>query len=174
MAAKTAKVKGSAALVAVILGSESDMGRMKGALDTLDEFGIPHILRIASAHRTPKLLHEIVDSFTKGGGRVIIAAAGMAAHLPGVIASLTHLPVIGVPMSASMMGMDALLSIVQMPPGVPVATVGVDASKNAALLAAQILAAARPDVEAKVKAFREKQTKKLTARSKELSKAPKG
>lgn len=166
---KNAKNGLETAQIAVILGSESDLGRMRGAIDLLDDFGVGYVLRIASAHRTPELLEQIIKDFAESGGRVVIAAAGMAAHLPGVVASKTHLPVIGVPMGATLDGMDALLSIVQMPPGVPVASVGVDAAKNAALLAAQILATSDPKMEKKVKGFRAGQKKKLAARSKELA-----
>lgn len=122
------------------MGSTSDLPIMEKAARILNDFKVPFEMHALSAHRTP----EEVETFAKGaaarGIEVIIAAAGMAAHLPGVIAASTTLPVIGVPISASMMGMDALLAIVQMPPGIPVATVGVDAAMNAGLLAVQMLA----------------------------------
>lgn len=133
------------ARVGVILGSESDLPRMRDALAILEEYGIPYELAVASAHRSPRLVQEWAGGAEARGLEVIIAAAGMAAHLPGVVAAWTPLPVIGVPLSGSSLGgLDALYSIVQMPPGVPVATVAVDGARNAAHLAAQILAVADP------------------------------
>ena len=126
--------------VSIIMGSVSDLPVMNKAAQFLDEMEIPFEMNALSAHRTP----EEVERFAKGargrGIRVVIAAAGMAAHLGGVIASMTTLPVIGVPIAASLDGIDALLSIVQMPPGIPVATVGINGAQNAAILAAQMLA----------------------------------
>ncbi|MEW6203674.1 MAG: 5-(carboxyamino)imidazole ribonucleotide mutase [bacterium] len=168
MAKKDKKVT-RAAQVAVIIGSESDLPRVVPALETLEEFGVGYELRIASAHRTPEYLEEIVNKFTAEGGRVIIAAAGKAAHLPGVIASITHMPVIGIPISASLDGLDALLSIVQMPPGMPVATVGIDAAKNAALLAIQILSLDQPALTKKLKEDRQNSKKKIKMRSEEIA-----
>jgi len=123
------------------MGSKSDLERMKPASDILNEFGVPNELKVVSAHRAPKLLEEYASGAQTRGIEIIIAGAGGAAHLAGVTAALTSLPVIGVPVeSKSLKGMDSLLSTVQMPPGVPVATVGIDASKNAGLLALRILA----------------------------------
>lgn len=129
-------------LVGVVMGSKSDEERMKPALDTLEQMGIEYEVNVISAHRTPKKAQEYAQTARERGLEVIIAGAGMAAHLPGVLASWTTLPVIGVPLAAGdLKGIDALLSIVQMPPGIPVAcvTVGSAGAKNAAFLAAQIL-----------------------------------
>jgi 5-(carboxyamino)imidazole ribonucleotide mutase len=130
-------------VVGILIGSESDRERMQGAVDELSERGIPHELEVRSAHRTPDSVAEYARSARARGLRVLIAGAGLAAALPGVVAAHTDLPVIGVPLRSSLSvagGLDALLSIVQMPPGVPVACVGVDNARNAALLAARILA----------------------------------
>ena len=136
--------------VSIIMGSTSDLPVMEKAAAILDEFKIPFEINALSAHRTP----EEVEKFAKGaagrGIQVIIAAAGMAAHLPGVIASMTPLPVIGVPVRASLEGLDALLAIVQMPPGIPVATVGINGAQNAGILAAQIIATGDSEVAATV------------------------
>ncbi|MHC4308984.1 MAG: 5-(carboxyamino)imidazole ribonucleotide mutase [Planctomycetota bacterium] len=130
--------------VAVVMGSDSDMAVMQSCIDTLSKFGIEPLVRIISAHRTPQIAAEFADNATKNGIKVIIAAAGMAAHLAGAMAGRTNLPVIGVPLisAGGLGGIDALLSTVQMPPGVPVATVatGMAGAKNAAILAVQILA----------------------------------
>jgi 5-(carboxyamino)imidazole ribonucleotide mutase len=129
-------------VVGILVGSESDCARMQPALDELDARGIPHELEVRSAHRDPDAVAEYAQSARKRGIRVLIAGAGLAAALPGVVAAHTDLPVIGVPLRSRMSvldGLDALLSIVQMPPGVPVAAVGVDNAKNAAALAARIL-----------------------------------
>jgi 5-(carboxyamino)imidazole ribonucleotide mutase len=132
-----------APLVGVVVGSESDRERMRPALDELESQGIPHEFEVRSAHRQPDAVAEYARTARERGLKVLIAGAGLAAALPGVVASHTDLPVIGVPLRSSksvLDGLDALLSIVQMPPGVPVAAVGVDNAKNAALLAARILA----------------------------------
>jgi 5-(carboxyamino)imidazole ribonucleotide mutase len=132
-----------APLVGVLVGSESDRERMQPALDELEQRGIPHELEVRSAHRTPDAVAEYARSARERGLRVLIAGAGLAAALPGVVAAHTDLPVIGVPLRSSLSvldGLDALLAIVQMPPGVPVACVGVDNARNAAALAARILA----------------------------------
>ncbi len=126
--------------VSIIMGSTSDLPIMEKAAKILNEFEIPFEMNALSAHRTPDEVADFATNADKRGVEVIIAGAGMAAHLPGVIAASTSLPVIGVPISASLQGMDALLSIVQMPPAIPVATVGIDAGQNAGLLAVQILA----------------------------------
>src|SRR3954452_10887009 len=130
-------------LVGILVGSESDRERMQGALDELDARGIPHEFEVRSAHRDPAAVAEYASGARGRGIRVLIAGAGLAAALPGVVAAHTDLPVIGVPLRSSLSvldGLDALLSIVQMPPGVPVAAVGVDSARNAAVLAARILA----------------------------------
>ena len=131
-------------LVGILIGSDSDRERMQGAMDELDARGIAHELEVRSAHRTPAAVAEYARDARGRGLRVLIAGAGLAAALPGVVAAHTDLPVIGVPLRSSksvLDGLDALLSIVQMPPGVPVACVGVDNARNAAVLAARILAA---------------------------------
>ena len=135
----------STPLVGIIMGSDSDLPTMQPAADALDEFGIPYELEVVSAHRTPKRMFEYAQSARARGLRLIIAGAGGAAHLPGMVASLTPLPVIGVPVeSHALKGMDSLLSIVQMPKGVPVATVAIGNGRNAGLLAVRILATTDP------------------------------
>jgi 5-(carboxyamino)imidazole ribonucleotide mutase len=130
------------ALVGVIMGSDSDLPVMQGAVDALSEFDVPHEVRIVSAHRTPDVLYDYATSAAERGLRVIVAGAGGAAHLPGMAASMTPLPVIGVPVPLEhLSGLDSLLSIVQMPAGIPVATVAVGNARNAGLLAVRILAA---------------------------------
>jgi len=142
-------------LVGVIMGSDSDLPTMQGALDALDELGIAHEVRIVSAHRTPDVMYDYAQSAASRGLRVIIAGAGGAAHLPGMTASLTSLPVIGVPVPlAQLDGIDSLLSIVQMPEGIPVATVGIGKARNAGLLAARIIGASDPAVQAGIDAQR--------------------
>jgi len=132
---------GSGPLVGVIMGSDSDLPVMQAAIDVLTDFGVPHEVRIVSAHRTPDVMTEYARSAAERGLRVIVAGAGGAAHLPGMTASMTALPVIGVPIPlAQLDGLDSLLSIVQMPGGVPVATVAVGNARNAGLLAVRILA----------------------------------
>src|SRR5580658_316496 len=151
-------------LVAVIMGSKSDWETMTHASKMLTEFGVPHETRIVSAHRTPQLLAEYATGAAERGLEVIIAGAGGAAHLPGMTAAYTTLPVLGVPIeSRSLKGIDSLLSIVQMPAGVPVATlaIGTAGAKNAALLAVAILANKRPPLREKLKAFRENQKRRV-------------
>src|SRR4051812_24660246 len=132
----------SAPLVGVIMGSDSDLDVMQGALDVLEEFGVPHEVRIVSAHRTPDVMVDYARGAADRGLRVIIAGAGGAAHLPGMTASMTSLPVVGVPVPLKQLdGLDSLLSIVQMPAGIPVATVAIGNARNAGLLAARIIAA---------------------------------
>jgi 5-(carboxyamino)imidazole ribonucleotide mutase len=132
-------------LVGVIMGSDSDLGVMQGAIDVLADFGVPHEVRIVSAHRTPDVMTEYAQSAAERGLRVIVAGAGGAAHLPGMTASMTTLPVIGVPVPLEQLdGLDSLLSIVQMPAGIPVATVAVGNARNAGLLAVRILATSDP------------------------------
>lgn len=144
------------------MGSKSDWPTMEAASQTLDEFGVSHESKVVSAHRTPDLLFEFAKSAEERGIEVIIAGAGGAAHLPGMCASQTVLPVLGVPVeSKALKGLDSLLSIAQMPAGVPVGTlaIGQAGAKNAALLAVAILANSRPDLRKKLHAFRSKQTK---------------
>ncbi|MDQ3133035.1 MAG: 5-(carboxyamino)imidazole ribonucleotide mutase [Acidobacteriota bacterium] len=148
-------------LVSIIMGSTSDWETMKNAAAVLEEFGVPFETRVVSAHRTPDLLFEFAKSAESRGIEVIIAGAGGAAHLPGMCASQTVLPVLGVPVqSKALSGMDSLLSIVQMPAGIPVGTlaIGNAGAKNAALLAISILANSRPELREKLKEFRRNQT----------------
>jgi 5-(carboxyamino)imidazole ribonucleotide mutase len=151
-------------LVAVIMGSKSDWDTMSNVSKTLADFGVPHETRIVSAHRTPQLLAEFATTAADRGLEVIIAGAGGAAHLPGMTAAYSTLPVLGVPIeSKSLKGLDSLLSIVQMPAGIPVGTlaIGKPGATNAALLAISILANSRPDLREKLRLFREKQTAKV-------------
>lgn len=149
-------------LVSVIMGSDSDLPVMCEGTATLEELGIPYEVMLASAHRTPVETQEFASGAAKRGIRVIIAGAGGAAHLPGVIASYTFLPVIGVPIKTpSLNGVDSLYSIVQMPAGIPVATMAINGAKNAALFAAQVLAHDNPAVEHKLKEFRERLAEKV-------------
>jgi len=155
-------------LVGIIMGSTSDWETMRAAAEALDKLGIPYETRVVSAHRTPDLLFEYASSAQGRGIEVIIAGAGGAAHLPGMTASKTTLPVLGVPVqSKALNGMDSLLSIVQMPAGVPVATfaIGVAGATNAGLTAAAILANKRPEIDAALKKFRADQTAKVLAQS---------
>ena len=155
--------------VSIIMGSVSDLPVMNKAAQFLDEMEIPFEMNALSAHRTP----EEVERFAKGaegrGIRVIIAAAGMAAHLCGVIASMTTLPVVGVPIAASLDGIDALLAIVQMPPGVPVATVGINGAQNAAILAAQMLALSDAALARRLADYKEGLKKKIVKANEELA-----
>jgi phosphoribosylaminoimidazole carboxylase PurE protein len=158
--------------VAVVMGSDSDLPTMQSCVDQLKAFGIDPIVRIISAHRTPVVAADFAGNAAKNGIKVIIAAAGMAAHLAGAMAAKSHLPIIGVPMAASTgpNGMDALLSTVQMPPGIPVATVAIGkaGAKNAAILAVQMLAIGDKDMEAKIIAFREEQSKMVIEKDAKL------
>ncbi len=155
--------------ISIIMGSTSDLPVMEKAAQFLNEMEIPFEMNALSAHRTP----EEVERFAKGarerGIKLIIAAAGMAAHLPGVIASMTTLPVIGVPIKASLDGLDALLSIVQMPPGIPVATVGINGALNAAILALQMIATGDDTAQMKLAAYKESLKKKITQANEELA-----
>ena len=147
---------GTTPLVGVIMGSDSDLGVMQGAVDVLVEFEIPYQVRVISAHRTPEAMYEYASTAAARGLRVIVAGAGGAAHLPGMTASMTALPVIGVPVPLAYLdGLDSLLSIVQMPEGVPVATVGVGKARNAGLLAVRILGASDDDVRARVRQYQD-------------------
>ena len=151
-------------LVSVIMGSTSDWETMKNAADILEEFGVAHECKVVSAHRTPDLLFEFAKSAESRGIEVIIAGAGGAAHLPGMCASQTVLPVLGVPVQSKVLsGMDSLLSIVQMPAGIPVGTlaIGNAGATNAALLAIAVLANSRPELREKLKEFRRNQTETI-------------
>lgn len=152
----TAATNGPNPIVGVIMGSLSDLKVMQAAVDTLKQLNIPHEVTIVSAHRTPHRMIEYAEAAKRRGLRVIIAGAGGAAHLPGMVASLTILPVIGVPIQSvnSIRGIDSILSILQMPAGVPVATVAVDGATNAALLAAQMLAISQPAVASALEKYR--------------------
>lgn len=157
------------AKVSIIMGSASDLPVMEAAAKFLNDMHIPFEMNALSAHRTPEKVEEFAKNAHQRGIRVIIAAAGMAAHLPGVIASMTTLPVIGVPIKASLEGLDALLAIVQMPPGIPVATVGINGAQNAAILAAEILAIADPELYKKMVIFKEDLKKKIIKANEELA-----
>ena len=157
-------------LVSIIMGSTSDLPVMEKTAQVLNDFKIPFEINALSAHRTP----EEVEKFAKGasarGIKVIIAAAGMAAHLPGVIAAMTPLPVIGVPIKASLEGLDSIFSILQMPPGIPVATVGVNAAQNAGILAAQIIGTGNEAVLGEIIKHKENLKKKIVEANEELKK----
>lgn len=154
-------------LAGIIMGSSSDWETMRHAAEVLEELGVPHEVRVVSAHRTPDLLFEYASTARGRGLEVIVAGAGGAAHLPGMVAAKTTLPVIGVPVeSRALKGLDSLLSIVQMPAGVPVATVAIGAAgaRNAGLLAAAILASGRPAISEALDRYRERQTAEVLAR----------
>ncbi len=158
-------------MVSVLMGSDSDMPVLKEAIGILGDFEIPMEVMILSAHRSPEKTAQYAKAAKDKGVKVIIAAAGGAAHLAGVIASHTILPVIGVPIKGSTLdGLDSLLSIVQMPPGVPVATVGINAAKNAGLLAIQILALSDEDLQCKLILFKEQMVINIDKKNKELLK----
>ena len=157
-------------VVSIIMGSTSDLPIMEKAALLLDNFEIPFEMNALSAHRTPSEVESFAKNAKERGIQVIIAAAGMAAHLPGVIASMTTLPVIGVPINSSLDGMDALLAIVQMPPGIPVATVGINAAQNAGILAVQILSQGDAVLAEKLKAFKEDLKKKIVKANEDLAK----
>jgi len=161
-----AEHKSSGALVAVVMGSASDWETMRHAVEVLDDLGVPNEHKIVSAHRTPEMMAEFARTAAERGLRVIIAGAGGAAHLPGMLAAHTWLPVLGVPVqSHALHGMDSLLSIAQMPAGVPVGTlaIGTAGATNAALLAASILATSDEKIRKKVEAFRKRQTDAVLA-----------
>jgi len=158
------------AKVSIIMGSTSDLPVMEKAAVLLNEFEVPFEINALSAHRTPQEVEAFASNARENGIEVIIAAAGMAAHLPGVIASMTTIPVIGVPINATLDGMDALLAIVQMPPGIPVATVGINASLNAAILAIQMLAVSDQGLQAKLKIYKESLKNKIVEANEQLSK----
>lgn len=158
--------------VSVIMGSTSDMPVMSNAAEVLDALGVDYDITVVSAHRTPERMFDFAKGAADNGVQVIIAGAGGAAHLPGMVASLTHLPVIGVPIksSNSIDGWDSLLSILQMPNGIPVATVALNGAKNAGLLASEILALQDEKIRAALIDFRQKQTDKVLTQVKELEK----
>lgn len=156
-------------LVSIIMGSTSDLPVLKKAADFLEKLEIPFEMNALSAHRTPKQVEEFATSAQDKGLKVIIAAAGMAAALPGVIASMTQLPVIGVPINSSLGGKDALLSIVQMPPGIPVATVGINGALNAAILAVEILALGDEEIAARLAYYRSTLSDKIVKANEELA-----
>ena len=161
----------STPLVGIIMGSDSDWPKIKNASAALAEFNIPHEVRVMSAHRTPDALFDYIGDAAKRGVEVFIAGAGGAAHLPGVVAAKTTLPVLGVPIpSGHLLGLDALLASVQMPKGIPVATfaIGTAGAGNAALFAVAVLARDNPDLRAKLDAFRQRQTAAATAMTEEL------
>ena len=161
----------SKALVGIIMGSDSDLPVMRAAIEMCEEFGIDYEVDIVSAHRTPEKLVAYSTSAEERGIKVIIAGAGGAAHLPGMVASLTVLPVIGVPVrSSSLDGMDSLLSIVQMPGGVPVATVAINGAKNAGILAAQIIGSGDSDLRKKIAVYKNKLKSEVEQKSEKLQK----
>ncbi|WP_321478666.1 5-(carboxyamino)imidazole ribonucleotide mutase [uncultured Bacteroides sp.] len=155
-------------LVSIIMGSTSDLPVMEKAAQLLNDMHIPFEINALSAHRTPEAVETFAKNAHAKGIKIIIAAAGMAAHLPGVIAASTTLPVIGVPIKSTLDGMDALLAIVQMPPGIPVATVGINAALNAAILAIQILSLEDKELETKFRAYKEGLKNKIVKANEEL------
>ncbi len=157
-------------LVSIIMGSTSDLPVMEEAAKVLNELRIPFEMNALSAHRTPEKVEEFARNAHIRGVKVIIAGAGMAAHLPGVIAAFTVLPVIGVPVKSSFDGMDSLLAIVQMPPGIPVATVAVNGARNAGILAAQMISLGDKDLFDRLVAFKEDLKKKIIQANEELTK----
>lgn len=157
-------------IVSIIMGSTSDLPVMEKAAKFLDEMQVPFEMHALSAHRTPAEVKAFAKNAKGRGIKVIIAAAGMAAHLCGVIASMTTLPVIGVPINASLDGMDALLAIVQMPPGIPVATVGINGSLNAGILAVQMLAVGDEKLQEKLDQYKEDLKKKIIQANEDLAK----
>ena len=156
----------SGPLVSIVMGSKSDLPLMQASMDILSILKVPYEMDIVSAHRTPKKMYSYAQEVESRGIRVVIAGAGGAAHLPGMIAAMTIVPVVGVPIPATKLeGLDSLLSIVQMPAGVPVATVAIGNAENAGLLAAQILATSHPRFAAVIRAYREKLESKVDASS---------
>ncbi len=155
-------------LVSIIMGSTSDLPIMEKTAEILNSFRIPFEMNALSAHRTPEEVEKFAKNAAGRGIKVIIAAAGMAAHLPGVIAAMTPIPVIGVPIKASLEGLDSILSILQMPPGIPVATVGINAAQNAGILAAQIIATGNDEIMKEVIKYKESLKKKIVQANEEL------
>ncbi len=157
-------------IVSIIMGSTSDMPVMEKTAQVLNDFRIPFEINALSAHRTPEEVEKFARGAASRGIKVIIAAAGMAAHLPGVIAAMTPVPVIGVPVKASLEGLDSVLSILQMPPGIPVATVGINAAQNAGILAAQIIGTGDSEIMKEVVKYKEGLKKKIVEANEELKK----
>ena len=158
--------------VCIVMGSDSDAEVMSQACAALDETGVKYEMKVASAHRTPERTQQVVTEAERDGAEVFIAGAGLAAHLPGVIASLTTKPVIGVPLSGSaLQGFDSLLAIVQMPPGIPVATVAIGGARNAGILAAQIIATSDAAVAGKLKEMRRSMVDAVIKKSKRVEKS---
>ena len=155
-------------IVSIIMGSTSDLPILEKAAKFFDEMEIPFEMNALSAHRTPGEVEEFARTAKNRGIKVILAAAGMAAHLPGVIAAMTPLPVIGLPINSTLDGMDALLAIVQMPPGIPVATVGINAGQNAAILACQILASGDEEIARRLEAFKASLAQKIVKANADL------
>lgn len=155
--------------VSIIMGSTSDLPVMEKAAKVLNDMGIPFEMNALSAHRTPTEVEDFAKNAAERGIEVIIAGAGMAAHLPGVIAAMTPVPVIGVPINSSLSGMDALLAIAQMPPGIPVATVAINGAMNAGILAVQILAVGDAALKVKMVDFKESLKKKIVDANRDLS-----
>ena len=165
----------STPIVGIIMGSKSDLDTMQAAADTMKEFGVPYELEVVSAHRTPKRMVEYAETAAFRGLKVVIAGAGGAAHLPGMVASLTNLPVIGVPVTTRALGgQDSLYSIVQMPAGIPVATVAIGNSRNAALLAIRILAIGDEGLSRKLEIFQESQKEAVARMNSEIATASEG
>jgi 5-(carboxyamino)imidazole ribonucleotide mutase len=167
---KAPNAHGGKPVIGILMGSDSDWPTMKRAADACAEFAVPSEARVISAHRSPHDLARYATNAHKRGLRIIIAGAGGAAHLPGVTAALTPLPVIGVPIeSKSLKGLDSLLSIVQMPSGIPVATVAIDGGRNAGLLAVQILAVNNPPLQKKILAFKNRLARESRAKNRNLT-----
>lgn len=159
------------AKVGIVMGSDSDMKVMSKAADMLEKFGVDYEMTIISAHREPDVFYDYAKSAEEKGFKLIIAGAGMAAHLPGMCAAIFPMPVIGIPMSGKNLdGVDALYSIVQMPPGIPVATVAIDGGANAAILAARILAASDPELLERLKAYTQEMKETVQAKAEKLEK----
>ena len=159
------------AKVGIVMGSDSDMKVMSKAADMLEKFGVDYEMTIISAHREPDVFYDYAKSAEEKGFKVSIAGAGMAAHLPGMCAAIFPMPVIGIPMSGKNLdGVDALYSIVQMPPGIPVATVAIDGGANAAILAARILAASDPELLERLKAYTQEMKETVQAKAEKLEK----
>lgn len=160
------------AWVCIVMGSDSDAEVMKQACAALDEANVPYEMKVASAHRSPERTKQVITDAERDGAAVFIAGAGMAAHLPGVVASFTTKPVIGVPLAGSaLQGLDALLAVVQMPPGIPVATVAIGGARNAGVLAAQIIALGDPALAESLKARRVEMAEGVAERSKKVERS---
>jgi 5-(carboxyamino)imidazole ribonucleotide mutase len=158
--------------VCIVMGSDSDAEVMSHACAALDELGVPYEMKVSSAHRSPERTHQIITEAERDGAGVFIAGAGMAAHLPGVVASFTTKPVIGVPLAGSaLQGLDALLAVVQMPPGIPVATVAVGGARNAGILAAQMIGVGAEAVALRLKDARKKMSEGVVERSKKVERS---